>query len=68
MRKEYPLKIERIDDGEIFSINLDDFTYTMDQNRISMPTCFYRYSYERLVEQEPDVFREVKGWKLVNEL
>lgn len=35
-------EIERIDDGEVFTPN-EDGTFTMDSNRKSMPTCFYRY-------------------------
>jgi hypothetical protein len=37
------------DDGERFSRN-DDGTYTMDKNREWQPTCFYRYTFSRLME------------------
>ena len=37
------------DDGERFSRN-EDGTYTMDKNREEQPTCFYRYSYGRLMD------------------
>lgn len=42
-----PLNLWR-EDGERFSIN-EDGTYTRDEQRISMPTCFYRYTYEQLM-------------------
>jgi len=37
------------DDGERFSRNHDG-TYTMDKNREAQPTCFYRYTYGRLMD------------------
>jgi hypothetical protein len=46
---EKVIEVERIDDGEIFSLNEDDGSYSMDKSRESMPTCFYRYSLERLL-------------------
>lgn len=43
-------KLERIDDGEIFSINTDDGTFSMDKNRLAQPTTFYRYTLKRLMD------------------
>lgn len=37
------------EDGERFSRN-EDGTYTMDTNREAQPTCFYRYTYGRLMD------------------
>lgn len=36
------------DDGERFSRN-EDGTYTMDSNREAQPTCYYRYTFARLM-------------------
>ena len=47
------------DDGERFSRN-EDGTYTGDNNKLNMPTCFYRYSFRELMNtgrfsvQRPD--------------
>jgi hypothetical protein len=46
-------------DGERFSRN-DDGTYTGDNNKLNMPTCFYKYSFRELMNtgkfsvQRPD--------------
>jgi len=36
------------EDGERFSRN-EDGTYTGDNNKLNMPTCFYRYSFSELM-------------------
>jgi hypothetical protein len=36
------------EDGEKFSRN-EDCTYTADNNKVNMPTCFYRYSFDVLM-------------------
>ena len=47
------------EDGERFSLN-EDGTYTGDNNKLNMPTCFYRYSFGELMDtgkfsvQQPD--------------
>ena len=37
------------EDGERFSRN-EDGTYTMDSNKRAQPTCFYRYTFGRLMD------------------
>lgn len=36
------------EDGERFSRN-EDGTYTADSNKMNMPTCYYRYSFNVLM-------------------
>jgi len=43
-----PKRLQR-DDGIIATLNKDDGTYTLEHQRISMPTTFYRYSLELLI-------------------
>jgi hypothetical protein len=37
------------EDGERFSRN-EDGTYTADNNKVNMPTCYYRYSFSDLMD------------------
>jgi hypothetical protein len=38
----------RREDGQRFSLN-DDGTYSSDATKINMPTCYYRYTFETLM-------------------
>jgi hypothetical protein len=55
-----PKQIERISDGEIFSLNDDGTTYSLDSMKKKWPEHFHnKYTYERLMS-EPLYFRVKK--------
>lgn len=56
-KKRYPKFIKRLYDGAILSIN-DDGTYSFDEQRISMPTTFYKYTYKNLMVDLKKFFEE----------
>ena len=55
---DLPKKIRRISDGEIFSKNFDG-TYSMDKQKIEMPTTFYHWSYSMLNTSEFEPVKEI---------
>lgn len=61
-----PKQLRRKDDGEIFSLNSDG-TYTMDKQRLAMPTTFYRYGYDKLMH-DSDSFEVVDNAEPDNQL